>query len=31
MRILIEVCIDERFRTVLPGHACQIARSAGLA
>ena|ERR1700730_113709 len=31
MRILIDECIDERFRTFLPGHDCQTARYAGLA
>src|SRR5882672_12026091 len=31
MRILIDECIDERFRNSLPGHACQTARYAGLA
>lgn len=31
MRILIDECIDERFRTALPGHDCQTARYAGLA
>jgi hypothetical protein len=31
MRILIDECIDERFRTSLPGHDCQTARYAGLA
>jgi hypothetical protein len=31
MRILIDECIDERFRNSLPGHDCQIARDAGLA
>jgi predicted nuclease of predicted toxin-antitoxin system len=31
MRILIDECIDERFRNVLPGHDCQTARYAGLA
>jgi hypothetical protein len=31
MRILIDECIDERFRNYLPGHDCQTARYAGLA
>jgi predicted nuclease of predicted toxin-antitoxin system len=31
MRILIDECIDERFRNFLPGHDCQTARYAGLA
>jgi len=31
MRILIDECIDERFRGSLPGHDCQTARYAGLA
>ena len=31
MRILIDECIDERFRTFLPGHDCQTVRYAGLA
>lgn len=31
MRILIDECMDERFRSALPGHACQTARYAGLA
>lgn len=31
MRILIDECIDERFRHSLPGHHCQTARYAGLA
>ena len=31
MRILIDECIDERFRKSLPGHDCQTARYAGLA
>jgi hypothetical protein len=31
MRILIDECIDERFRIALPGHDCQTARYAGLA
>jgi hypothetical protein len=31
MRILIDECIDERFRNSLPGHDCQTARYAGLA
>jgi predicted nuclease of predicted toxin-antitoxin system len=31
MRILIDECIDERFRSSLPGHDCQTARYAGLA
>ena len=31
MRILIDECIDERFRSFLPGHDCQTARYAGLA
>jgi predicted nuclease of predicted toxin-antitoxin system len=31
MRILIDECIDERFRNSLPGHHCQTARYAGLA
>jgi hypothetical protein len=29
MRILIDECIDERFRNSLPGHDCQTARYAG--
>ena len=31
MRILIDECIDERFRNSLPGHYCQTARYAGFA
>jgi hypothetical protein len=31
MRILIDECIDERFRNALPGQDCQTARYAGLA
>ena len=31
MRILIDECIDERFRNSLAGHDCQTARYAGLA
>jgi hypothetical protein len=31
MRILVDECIDERFRNALPGHDCQTARYAGLA
>ncbi|MGC1484242.1 MAG: DUF5615 family PIN-like protein [Candidatus Acidiferrum sp.] len=31
MRILIDECIDERFRNSFPGYACQTARYAGLA
>jgi len=31
MRILIDECIDERFRNSLPGHQCQTVRYAGLA
>jgi hypothetical protein len=31
MRILIDECIDERFRNSLPCHDCQTARYAGLA
>jgi hypothetical protein len=31
MRILLDECIDERFRSSLPGHDCQTARYAGLA
>jgi predicted nuclease of predicted toxin-antitoxin system len=31
MRILIDECIDERFRNFLPGHDCHTARYAGLA
>src|SRR5216684_3823117 len=31
MHILIDECIDERFRNSLPGHDCQTARYAGLA
>ena len=31
MRILIDECIDERFRISLTGHDCQTARYAGLA
>jgi hypothetical protein len=30
MRILIDECIDERFRNHLPSHECQTARYAGL-
>jgi len=30
MRILIEGCIDERFRNSLAGHDCQTTRYAGL-
>ena len=31
MRILIDECIDQRFRNSLPDHDCQTARYAGLA
>ena len=31
MRILIDECIDERFRNFLPGHDCQTVRYGGLA
>jgi hypothetical protein len=31
MRILIDECIDERFRNSFPDHDCQTARYAGLA
>jgi hypothetical protein len=31
MRILIDECIDEQFRSSLSGHDCQTARYAGLA
>ncbi len=31
MRILIDECIDERFRNSFPNHDCQTARHAGLA
>jgi hypothetical protein len=31
MRVLIDECIDERFRNSLPAHDCQTARYAGLA
>ena len=31
MRILIDECIDEQFRSSLPGHDYQTARYAGLA
>jgi len=31
MRVLIDECIDERFRNSLAGHDCQTARYAGLA
>jgi hypothetical protein len=31
MRILLDECIDERFRNSFPGHDCQTARYAGLA
>jgi hypothetical protein len=31
MRILIDECIDERFRNALTDHDCQTARYAGLA
>jgi hypothetical protein len=31
MRVLIDECIDERFRNYLPGHECQTAPYAGLA
>ena len=31
MRVLIDECIDERFRNSFPGHDCQTARYAGLA
>ena len=31
MSILIDECIDERFRNSLPGYDCQTARYAGLA
>lgn len=30
MRILIDECVDERFRNALRGHDCQTARYAGL-
>jgi len=30
MRILLDECIDERFRNSLPNHDCQTARYAGL-
>lgn len=30
MRVLIDECIDERFRSYLGGHDCQTARYAGL-
>jgi len=31
MRVLIDECIDERFRNFLPKHDCQTVRYAGLA
>ena len=31
MRVLIDECIDERFRNYLPSHDCQTVRYAGLA
>jgi len=31
MRVLIDECIDERFRNSFPAHDCQTARYAGLA
>lgn len=31
MRVLIDECIDERFRNALTGHDCQTARYAGFA
>ena len=31
MRVLLDECIDERFRNWLTGHECQTARYAGLA
>src|SRR5271163_1553246 len=31
MRVLLDECIDERFRNYLPGHDCQSARYAQLA
>jgi hypothetical protein len=31
MCVLIDECIDERFRNYLPGHDCETARYAGLA
>lgn len=31
MRVLLDECIDERFRRALPAHDCQTARYAGLA
>jgi hypothetical protein len=31
MRVLLDECIDERFRNYLPGHDCQSARYARLA
>jgi predicted nuclease of predicted toxin-antitoxin system len=31
MRVLIDECIDERFRNSFPSHDCQTARYAGLA
>ena len=31
MRVLIDECIDERFRNSFPGHDCQTTRYAGLA
>ena len=31
MRVLIDECVDERFRNALSGHDCQTARYAGLA
>lgn len=31
MRVLIDECVDERFRNALPGHDCQTVRYAGLA
>lgn len=31
MRVLIDECIDERLRLLIPGHDCETARFAGLA
>jgi len=31
MRVLVDECIDERFRLLLPEHDCQTVRYAGLA
>jgi len=31
MKLLIDECVDERFRLLFPGHDCQTARYAGLA